>query len=212
MTPLQAALMTISAPYWHPYSESVYAVMQTLLAAGANPNTRFPKGGSTPFLWAAYDGRTDLVNLMIKSGADLDAKNSYGNTALHVAARCDYRLSTDDTAAATVKLLLAHGANRNATNKEGMTPFEVTPGYPKCEGKYSDMSDCPRVCKVLRDGLSAGDKKAILAGQMPDDHSRSARQCCKDPKINDMDYSQCCLGQPGSASKKTAGRRSARRF
>eukprot|EP00878_Enallax_costatus_P032059 GHUV01035153.1.p2 GENE.GHUV01035153.1~~GHUV01035153.1.p2 ORF type:complete len:121 (-),score=0.96 GHUV01035153.1:415-777(-) len=59
------------------------------------------------------------------------------------------RLSTDDTAAATVKLLLAHGANRNATNKEGMTPFEVTPGYPKCEGKYSDMSDCPRVSITL---------------------------------------------------------------
>eukprot|EP00878_Enallax_costatus_P022269 GHUV01023614.1.p1 GENE.GHUV01023614.1~~GHUV01023614.1.p1 ORF type:complete len:190 (+),score=46.09 GHUV01023614.1:486-1055(+) len=189
--------------------------MQALLAAGANPNTPFPKGtweGTTPLLWVAYDGRTDLVNLMIKAGADLNAKNSNGNTALHEAAFCDFRLSWDYRAEATVKLLLAHGANLNTTNKNGKTPLEVTPGYPKCEGKYTDMSDCPRVCKVLRDGLSAADKKAILAGQMPDDHSRSARQCCKDPKINDMDYSQCCLGQPGSASKKTAGRRSARRF
>ena len=38
-------------------------------------------------MWAAKSGRTQLVQLLIASGADVNARNNYGQTVLMHAAR-----------------------------------------------------------------------------------------------------------------------------
>ena len=62
---------------------------------------------------AMREGNTDTVKLLLELGADINAKNNYGWTALIYAARWG---NTD-----TVKLLLELGADINAKNNYGWT-------------------------------------------------------------------------------------------
>lgn len=90
-------------------------------------------------------------------------------------------------------MLLAYGAKLNVTDAEGKTPFTTSASYPTCQAKTSDGSDCPKTCAVLKKGVTADQAKAIKAGKQPDDQSRDGRKCCKDPKKNNRDYSECCV-------------------
>lgn len=59
----------------------------------------------------------DIAKMLIKNGANVNAKNSYNDTPLHVAAENGY----DDI----VNLLIENGANVNAKNNDNMTPLDV---------------------------------------------------------------------------------------
>lgn len=43
-------------------------------------------GGMTPTLWAAFEGHTDALRLLVAKGGDPDKTDYFGNTALHLAA------------------------------------------------------------------------------------------------------------------------------
>ena len=58
---------------------------------------------------AVHHGDTDRMFALIKAGADIDALDRYGQTALMIAAR--------DGHAGIVDLLVAHGANLDVTAK-----------------------------------------------------------------------------------------------
>ena len=47
-----------------------------------------------------------------------------------------------------------------------------------------------QTCKVLRDGVSAEEKKAIRAGKLPD---TDLPKCCADKDPKKYGYSQCCV-------------------
>ncbi len=71
---------------------------------------------NTPTLvWAAGNGQTRIVELLISQGASLAATDHLGNTPLHLAA--DYP--------AVVKLLLEKGAPVDARNVFGQTPLHL---------------------------------------------------------------------------------------
>lgn len=121
---------------------------------GANPDIMIPTSSNLvntpmyPLAWAAHDGRTDLVKLMVESStpANVNAKDGQGQTALHAAATCDFRLSSDSGAAATAAYLIQKGANPLAKDNSGKTPFDLNPGKKhNCNSTYSDGSDCPMV-------------------------------------------------------------------
>ncbi len=64
---------------------------------------------------AAQQGRVEKVSMLLLDGADTNAKNANGKTALSTAAYFgNYEV---------VKLLLAAGASVNSTDKEGITPL-----------------------------------------------------------------------------------------
>ena len=67
--------------------------------------------------WGALHGRTEVVQLLIKNGADVNIKNGDGATPLHSAAF----LGRIDVA----KLLLENGADIKARNNDGATPADV---------------------------------------------------------------------------------------
>jgi ankyrin repeat protein len=99
----------------HVVSRDAGAVKR-LLSRGADPNAA-DDVGQTPLHWAAYIGRSDIVRLLLKYGANLNIKTKYdGRTPLHVAAA--YEVSV-------VKLLIKYGADVNARDSRGRTPLYI---------------------------------------------------------------------------------------
>jgi ankyrin repeat protein len=85
--------------------------LQALLKGGANPNVSDPRGGATPLMYAAAVGSAGAMTLLLDSGANANATNASGATALMWAA----------TDLEKVSLLLARGADPKAVSKSGRT-------------------------------------------------------------------------------------------
>jgi ankyrin repeat protein len=86
------------------------------LAKGADGRSR-EVDGTTALMWACYNGDADLVERLIKAGADVSAVNDYGASALQVAAvAADPRI---------IKDLLKAGVNPDSPNPEGQTALMV---------------------------------------------------------------------------------------
>jgi ankyrin repeat protein len=95
------------------------AAFRTLLRA--EPKAANLKGpdGSTPLMYAVLYGDTDSVRLLLEVGADPNARNEAGATALMWAA--------DD--ADKTRLLLKAGADANARSDDGRTPLLSATGW-----------------------------------------------------------------------------------
>jgi ankyrin repeat protein/beta-lactamase regulating signal transducer with metallopeptidase domain len=64
------------------YACEEYDLAKLLLDKGANPNAVENERGLRPLHLAAYKGRTAAVELLLSRGADVNAKDFYGRTAL----------------------------------------------------------------------------------------------------------------------------------
>ena len=103
-------------------------VMRALAEAGTDPDLA-ADDGTTPLMLAAGLGRymaetlatearsLEAAALAIELGADVDAANETGSTALHGAAH----VKSD----ALVRLLVEHGASLDPVNARGQTPLAV---------------------------------------------------------------------------------------
>jgi len=97
-------------------------------ARGVNLNAPLDagRGGLTPLMHACCTGRADVVEALIKAGANVNARTSEGRTALMFAAGWGN--------AATVKALLDAGARENERADDGMTAlmFAAARGEMDC--------------------------------------------------------------------------------
>src|SRR6185436_5047967 len=75
-------------------------------------------GGSTPLMYAALYGDAALVKRLLRSGADPNASNAAGATALMWAVPHTDRMD----------LLVAAGADVNARSQDGRTPLLIAAG------------------------------------------------------------------------------------
>ncbi len=91
------------------------AIVEALLAAGADPNPRNIATGMTPAHIASHVGSIDILQVLLDAGASADAVDDDGATPLHVAAAGDCRLKLD--------LLLGARAPIDAQDDDGRTPL-----------------------------------------------------------------------------------------
>ena len=87
--------------------------MSWLHLAGVSVN---PHGSPSPILLAAREGRVNAVRYLLDQGADVNARDNAGNTAL---AEATYYAQIP-----VIKELLARGANINALTNGG-TPLDI---------------------------------------------------------------------------------------
>ena len=93
-------------------------IARSLLNAGANPNAR-DNLGKTPIMLAIPEDKiVETYQLLIDYRTDLSQKDMFGDTVLHTAAMMN--LTSD-----VISILVSHGADIDARNKEGVTPLEI---------------------------------------------------------------------------------------
>lgn len=98
-------------------SKDQLEIAKVLLAHGADPNAHDPAGW-TPLIHATYFGSSlDLISLLVDKGANVNAQNDRGVTALYLAAAGGHE--------AYVQHLLKLGADPKLATKTGYTPLRV---------------------------------------------------------------------------------------
>lgn len=95
------------------------------IAAGSDLNVKDPFGGSSPLITASLFGNLEAATLLVNAGAELNAKNNEGSTAVHTAAFFCYP--------EIVKMLLDKEADKTLRNNYGATARESV------IGAYSDV-------------------------------------------------------------------------
>jgi ankyrin repeat protein len=138
-------------------------MMQALLDGGADPALT-SASGVTPLMAAAgltqvqgprarrgdvsqfysnwgHADSVDAVAFLIKSGADVNAVNPSGQTALHGAAYMG--------ADAVVRLLVQHGARLDVQDAQGQTPYRIAEGHLNVAGQ--GVTEWPETAAVLRE-------------------------------------------------------------
>ena len=110
---------------------------ETLVAAGADVNTKVAKGGYTPLMLATISGSAELAAMLIEHGATVNATNPGGVTALMIAAATNH--------AGVARLLLDHGADAGARSEDGRTALSI-----------AQANNSEEVLRVLQQSGGAG--------------------------------------------------------
>lgn len=78
--------------------------------------------GQTPLHIAAECNQPAMCLFLLENGAEVDALDNFGGSALHAAAACQSQTRV-------IKVLLRYGANPHLRDSEGLTPPEVARKY-----------------------------------------------------------------------------------
>jgi ankyrin repeat protein len=98
---------------------SKYSELVTYLA-GYNPDSgllnRADRNGNTPLMIASQNGFVDIVELLLRHGADPNVANSKGNTCLHYCFAYGFNKIS--------QMLIDYGADEYMVNSVGLTCYE----------------------------------------------------------------------------------------
>jgi ankyrin repeat protein len=92
-------------------------VIEKMLAKGADVNATDQKHRSTALMWAAHNGHTEALKVLIRSGAAIDARREKGETALWFAAQKGQL--------ETLKILVENGAKTDVVGRDGETAVAI---------------------------------------------------------------------------------------
>lgn len=99
-------------------------VAQLLLERGADVNA-LDDDDQTPLHLATYFLRAKMVLVLLNAGANASAKNAQGQTPLHLMSKCLYEAHVAGDVIDVAQLLLDHGADVNAQDKNHATPSDL---------------------------------------------------------------------------------------
>ncbi len=124
----------------HHAAEQNHPMMIELLASRirVNINAKHPENGMTPMHSAAYSGAVRACSRLWLLGADITAKNSYGETPLELAAA----YKKQSTVAFLSQLANTSNANEKTPQEWGNELLKAI----KAEKNRSDMPDCTHAC------------------------------------------------------------------
>jgi ankyrin repeat protein len=132
-------------------------MMKVLLNAGAHVNE--PEGFGTALIQAAWMDQIEAARLLIKNGADVNAKDfKTGYTALHWAA------SSERNSSALVDLLLKNGADPNSEGGEQVDAFLGIPQTPLMLGKKRGDTAITRSLSAVHAKVNATAEKPLARG------------------------------------------------
>jgi len=90
-----------------------------ILEKGAEVNS-INISGKTPVFHCNFSYSVELLNLLVKYGADINITNKYKNTLLHD----DYIICLDEHFEEFLKALIGLGFDINSRNSSGLTPLD----------------------------------------------------------------------------------------
>ena len=108
--------------------------------------------GWTAFMFAAFNNSKEIAEMLIKSGANLDAQNK--GTRDETPLMCASRYGSKEI----VRMLLDVGANVDLQNEQGMTAYSVALQYKHME--IAEMLENYNLYK-LRKKLNVDDNKML---------------------------------------------------
>ncbi|KAM9565749.1 NF-kappa-B inhibitor zeta isoform 6-T6 [Guaruba guarouba] len=135
-------------------NKSLVETIKTLIQMGASVEAKDRKSGRSALHLAAEEANLELIRLFLELPNCLsfvNAKAYNGNTALHVAASLQYRVSQLDA----VRLLMRKGADPSARNLENEQPVHLVPDglvgeqVIKDQTAFSFAPICPHLHKSL---------------------------------------------------------------
>ena len=151
-TPFWLAARTVNVPMLRillehgadPTLTSTAGVTPLMVAAGLTQvqGPRAKRGEVSAFTtnWGPEDS-ADAVEFLIAHGADVNATNPSGQTALHGAAYMG--------AEAVVRVLARHGAKLNVQDAQGQTPYRLAEGHLNVAGQ--GVTEWPQTAALLRE-------------------------------------------------------------
>jgi ankyrin repeat protein len=140
-------------------------IARLMLEHGADPNQSCSRSGQTPL--HSQIERPEVVALLLDHGAKIVPEEFHQWTPLHEAAdlgRKDYE-SQIPGRLKSAELLLAHGANVNAVDKQGRTPLDLA--YEHGDKEMADI--------LIKHGGKARKYDSLEAGEEARDSEREYR-------------------------------------
>lgn len=98
--------------------------MESILARDSKCKDAVDEDGYTPLHRACYSNHVDIAKILLRYGADVNARTEYEWTPLHSAVKW----SNSECAA----LMLQHGADVNALSQGSQTPLHIAATVSNC--------------------------------------------------------------------------------
>jgi ankyrin repeat protein len=136
------------------------ALLAVTLLAAASPAGALTVTVRPALHWAAENGLTEIAKLLLDQGAEVNARDNFANTPLHLAVRFPEM----------VELLLARGAQVGARNAFGNTPLHLAVGDRRvvelllaagADARARNLFDKTPLDYSLRGGTSAGNLEIV---------------------------------------------------
>ena len=129
LTTIAAIALLVTTAFADPIHDAAKAGdsagVQAELDKGVDPNAKGGDSGVPPLHWAAMWGHTEVVEVLIASGAYVDRTDNGGNIALHYAALgAGFPKTKRGDQKGVAELLIANGANVNVRRIDGKTPLD----------------------------------------------------------------------------------------
>ncbi|KAJ2889909.1 palmitoyltransferase akr1, partial [Coemansia aciculifera] len=128
-TPLHAAVHAISTPV------VIFVACAQLVAIGGSVDVG-DSGGVTPLMWATYQNKPEIVELLIRIGANVNAQDNNGKTPLHYALMIGSGRIVDTLLAKGADPKLkdfgttdAYGAQISSGSGNGLSPQDAATTY-----------------------------------------------------------------------------------